>query len=67
MGLEKFLYQIMDKFIKEKSNIIHAETIIIDNEWENHKKLLGKGNIWFILTPANFAYCKNLFNLKMDK
>ncbi len=67
MVLKKITFWLLNKFIREKENNLNAEAIIRDEEWENLKNLVGKGFTWFIITPANYEYCKYVFNLKIDK
>lgn len=67
MGFKNIFYKILNKFIKEKNNYIHAEVLIKDKEWKKLRSLIGKENTWFVTTPANYDYCKSIFNLKMDK
>lgn len=67
MGLKNIITIIINKFIKERENIIQAEKIVIDYEWEKLKKNIGKKYIWFVLTPANFDYYKTVYNINMEK
>ena len=67
MVLKKSLFRVLNKFIREKENYINAEAIVNEKEWEKLKKLVGKGFSWFIPTPTNYDYCKNVFNLKIEK
>lgn len=67
MDFKNIILKILDKFIKGKNKVIHAEALVRDDEWEELKKLIGKGYIWFIITPANYDYCKSIFNIKMEK
>jgi hypothetical protein len=49
----------------------YKEIIILDDfsniGWESHKEFMGRGYIWFIITPANFKYLKISYNLEIDK
>lgn len=67
MGFTKKLYNFSKRFISEKERIIHADRIVLDNDWKKYKKLIGKGYEWYIITPANYDYCKCVFNLNIEK
>jgi len=67
MVLKKIFYKILDKFIKERGKYIITETIVNNNEWKKLKEEIKKKNTWFVLTPADYDYCKCLFNLRMNK
>ena len=67
MGIKKVIHWLINKVIRERKKIINAETIIIDSEWEKLKKLIGRDYEWYIITPANYDYCKSIFNLKIGK
>jgi hypothetical protein len=67
MVLKKILFTIIRKFIKEKEKYIRAEAIVIDDEWNSLKKFFRKEHVWYVITPANYDYCKCVFNLKIDK
>ena len=67
MVLKKILFTIISKFIKEKEKSIRAEAIVIDDEWNSLKKFIRKDHVWYVITPANFDYCKCVFNLQIDK
>ena len=64
MNLKNFYFRILRKFTKVKELTIHAEAIVREDLWNTIQKLIGKGFIWFVITPANYDYCKAYFNLK---
>ncbi len=65
--MKKIILKLINLFIREKKNLIHAEAIVREDEWERLKKKIGKGNIWFVLTPANYDYCTCVFNINIEK
>jgi len=67
MNLKNFYFRILRKFTKVKELTIHAEAIVREDLWKKIQKLIGKGFIWFVITPANYDYCKAYFNLRMTK
>jgi len=67
MNLKSLRTKIFRKFQKEYEKTIHVEAIVREDLWQNVKKLIGKDYVWFIITPANYDYCKSYFNLKMTK
>ena len=46
---------------------MHVEAFVRDDLWNNVKNLIGKNYVWFVVTPANYEYCKVYFNLKLTK
>jgi len=48
---------------------VHAEAIVLDNVWEEVKKLALSRKIktWYVVTPANYNYLKEFLNIKMNK
>ena len=67
MKLKNFYFRFLRKFLKEKEKTIHVEAFVRDDVWQILKNLIGKGYIWFVITPANYDYCESYFNLKMIK
>ena len=61
------MIKILNKFIKEEEKNISAQAIVRDDVWKKYKSKIGKGFTWYVITPANFDYCKDIFNLKMNK
>ncbi len=66
-SLDEFMFKILRKFAKVKEKTLHAEALVRDDMWKKLQNLLGKGYIWFVVTPANYEYCKSYFNIKQDK
>lgn len=59
-----FLSELIDENLKT----IHVEAYIRDDVWSILKrKIIGRGYIWYIITPANYDYCKSYFNIKTNK
>ena len=48
---------------------VHTEAIALDEVWEKTKKLALSGKVkrWYIMTPANYNYTKEMLNLKISK
>jgi hypothetical protein len=48
---------------------VHTEALMLDNVWEEAKKLAisGKVRTWYVMTPANYEYLKMMFNFKMTQ
>jgi len=67
MKLNNFREKILRKFMKEREKTIHAEALVREDLWQKLKKLIGKGYVWFIISPANYSYCKSYFNIRQDK
>lgn len=67
MKIKNFYIRFLQKFIKVKEKTIHTEAFVRDDLWNNLKKLIGKGYVWYVVTPANYDYCKCYFNLRMTK
>lgn len=67
MGLKKIFFNFSKILIREKECTIRAESIIRNDEWKKFKNFLGKSYEWYIITPANYDYCKSVFNLKIGK
>ena len=67
MNLRNQYNSFLQRFIKIKKKSIHVEAIVKDEVWQNLKKLIGKGYTWFVITPANYGFCKNHFNIRMTK
>ena len=67
MKLTNFYIRFLQKFVKVREKTIHVEAIVRDDLWKNLKNLIGKGFVWFFVTPANYDYCKAYFNLRMSK
>ncbi|MEE9379173.1 MAG: hypothetical protein V3V33_14195 [Candidatus Lokiarchaeia archaeon] len=67
MGFKKRCFNFSKRFIREKDGVIRAESIVCNDEWNKYKKLIGKGYEWYIITPANYDYCKCVYNLKIEK
>ena len=67
MKLKNFYIRFLLRYMKEKEKTIHVEAFVRDDLWQNLKKLIGNGFIWFVITPANYDYCKCYFNLKLTK
>ena len=67
MNLNNLRIKILRKFRKEPEKTIHVEALVREDLWQKIKKLIGKGYIWFVITPTNYDYCKSYFNLKMTK
>jgi hypothetical protein len=67
MNLKNFYIRFLQKFVKVREKTIHVEAIVINRLWEKLKALIGKGYIWFVVTPTDYDYCKYYFNLKMTK
>ncbi len=67
MNINNFYISFLQKFIKVREKTIHVEAFVRDDLWNNLKKLIGKGYVWFVVTPANYDYCKIYFNLRMTK
>jgi hypothetical protein len=55
--------------LKRKKIAITLESIYIDEVWEEVQKLVNSKKIikWFIVTPADYDYLKNIYNLKITK
>jgi len=66
-SLKEFLFKIFRKFTKITEKTIHVEALVRDDMWKRLQKLIGKGYVWFIITPTNYEYCKSYFNIKQDK
>ena len=66
-SLKEILFKIFRKFTKVKEKTIHAEALVRDDMWEKLQQFIGKGYIWFVVTPANYEYCKSYFNIQLDK
>ncbi|MHA1147599.1 MAG: DUF2334 domain-containing protein [Promethearchaeota archaeon] len=64
---KSLIYPILRKFSKLEEKTMHVEAFVRDDLWNNLKSLIGKNFIWFVITPANYNYCKCYFNLKMTK
>ena len=67
MGFKNNLIKFSKRIIREKEGIIRAISIVRNDEWKKYKKFLGKGYEWYIITPANYDYCKTVFNLNIGK
>ncbi len=67
MNFKNSYIRLLQKFIKVREKTIHVEAIVRDDLWNKLKKLIGRGYVWFIITPANYDYCKCYFNLRMTK
>ncbi len=67
MCLKNIFSKILHNLIREKGNLINANAIVRDEEWNKLKNLIGKGLSWFVITPTNYDYCKSLFNLNINK
>lgn len=67
MKLRNFYHSILRKFAKLSEKTMHVEAFVRDDLWEKVKNLIGKNYVWFVVTPANYDYCKLYFNLKMNK
>ncbi len=67
MNIKNFYIRFLQKVIKVKEKQLHIEAIVRDDLWGKVKNLIGKGYIWFMITPANYDYCKCYFNLRMTK
>jgi len=67
LKLNNFRLKILRKFIKENEKTIHVEAFVREDLWVKLSNLIGKNYVWFVVTPANFDYCKSYFNLKMNK
>ena len=67
MNLKNFYIRFLQKITKVSEKTIHTEAIVREDLWEKVKNLIGKGFIWFVITPANYDYCKAYFNLRMTK
>jgi len=48
---------------------VHTEAIVLDNVWEEVKKLALSGKVkrWYLVTPTEFNYTKLNLNLKISK
>ena len=48
---------------------VHTEAVFIDSVWEKTKKLALSGKVkrWYVITPADFEFTKQAFNLKITK
>jgi hypothetical protein len=67
MNLKNLRIKIFRKFQKESEKTIHVEAIVREDLWQNVRDLIGRGYVWFVITPTNYDYCKSYFNLKMTK
>ena len=67
LKLKNLLFKIHRRYLRENEKTIHVEAFVRDDIWEKLLNLIGKEYIWFIITPANYDYCKSYFNLKMTK
>lgn len=67
MNLKNLRIKILRKFQKEYEKTIHVEAIVREDLWQKLKMLIGKGYVWFVITPTNYDYCNSYFNLKMTK
>ena len=65
--LKEALYGILRKFTKVKEKTLHAEALVRDDMWEKLQNFIGKGYVWFVISPANYEYCKSYFNINKDK
>ena len=66
-SLRESIFKIFRKFAKVNEKTIHAEALVRDDMWKKLQKLIGKGYVWFVVTPANYEYCKSYFNMNLDK
>ena len=66
MKIKNFYIRFLQKFIKVKEKTIHAEAFVREDLWNNLKKLVGKGYVWFVVTPANYDYWKCYFRYWSD-
>ncbi len=65
---KSILFLILGELIKVKIKTIHAEILVHENIWKNLlKKAIGQGYTWFVITPANYDYCKAYFELNLSK
>ena len=67
MGLKSIFSKLFAKIISKKDYIIHADKIVTDIFWKEGLKYLGMKKVWYIVTPANFNYCKIIYNLNLKK
>lgn len=65
---KSIIFLIMGELYKVKIGTIHAEIFVHDEIWESLlEKAIGKGFIWFVITPSNYEYCSAYFELSLDK
>ncbi len=67
MSSKNIFLKLLNKLIHEQPNAVHIEEIVNKNKWNNISYYLGKNITFFLITPANFAYCKCVFNLTTTK
>ena len=67
MGLKSIFSKLFAKIISKKDSIILADKIVTDIFWKESLKYLGMKKVWNIITPANFNYCKIVYNLNLKK
>ena len=64
--VKNFFSWILSRF---KPFTVHTELIVDDDCWKEIKKKCDSRTVktWYIMTPANFEYYKNSFNVKLSK
>lgn len=67
MIFSKVFLSVIRTIIKEKKNTIIADEIFNDELWVNLRYFISKQFNWYVITPANFDYCKCVYNLSMSK
>jgi hypothetical protein len=67
MSLKSFYYRILRKFTKLSEKTMHVEAFVRDDLWKKINDLIGQNFVWFVVTPANYEYCKVYFNLNLNK
>jgi len=65
--IKNLLFKIHRRYLRENEKTIHVEAFVREDLWQKLESLIGKKYIWFVVTPANYDYCKSYFNLKMTK
>lgn len=48
---------------------VHTEAVVLDEVWEKVKALARSGKVkrWYVMTPVNYDYTKQILNLKISK
>ncbi len=66
--LFNFLYYILGEFKPVREKTIHVEALVRNDIWKAlEKNVIGRNYTWYIITPANFDYCKLYFNIELNK
>jgi len=66
-SLKEFLFRIHRKYATGEEKTIHVEALVRDDMWKKLQNFIGKGYVWFVVSPANFEYCRSYVNIKVDK